>query len=148
MNSSSVMVRPLNSELWDQAVALVASAGLPVADLQAGKQNLLGAFVHHELVGTAGTELYGEVALVRSVAVAAAHRREGIGSALYAALEDHARKEGVVQLILLTETAADYFQSKGYQPVSRETLPDSIQSTAEFTGLCPVSAVAMKKLLM
>ncbi len=35
MNPSAI--RPVSSEFWEQAVALVASAGLPVADLQEGK---------------------------------------------------------------------------------------------------------------
>ncbi len=92
-------------------------------------------------------ERCGEAALVRSMTVKASFRGTGIGAALYQALEEQVRKEGFTLLVLLTETAEAYFRNKGYQPVNRDALPEKIQSTAEFSGLCPVSAVAMKKVL-
>ncbi len=85
-----------------QAVkSLLSEAGLPASDIAPG---LLGHFFacgsREAPMGVVGLELYGEVALLRSLAVRPAHRRGGLGSALVAHAERHARAQGVGRLYL------------------------------------------------
>ncbi len=49
--------------------------------------------------------------------------------------------------ILLVPAAADFFAARGYTVVPRAEVPAAIQSTAQFSGLCPASSVFMAKFL-
>jgi amino-acid N-acetyltransferase len=92
-----------------------------------------------------GLELFGEVALLRSLVVAPDLRSGGTGSALVAHVERHARERGVRALYLLTTTAEKFFAGRGYRRVDREAIPDPIRSTREFADLCPATAAIMVK---
>jgi amino-acid N-acetyltransferase len=52
---------------------------------------------------------------------------------------------GISQVYLLTNTAANFFAWLGYQVMKRTDAPLPIQSTAQFSSLCPDSAVLMFK---
>ncbi|HMQ35080.1 MAG TPA: GNAT family N-acetyltransferase, partial [Chloroflexaceae bacterium] len=71
------------------------------------------------VVGSAALELYGEAALLRSVAVAEGLRGQGLGRELTTAALELARARGVRRVYLLTTTAEGYFPSFGFAPVSR-----------------------------
>ena len=87
-----------------------------------------------------GLELYGEVALLRSLAVASSRRGTGVGSGLVAHAERHARDQGVQSLYLLTTTAEQFFLRRGYARIPRDEAPTAIKGTKEFSGICPVSS--------
>lgn len=118
---------------------------LPVSDLPADLSGFTLAFDGDELVGAAGMELLGRIGLLRSVAVAETHRSKQLGRQLFAAALDHARGHGVQEVFLITNTADAYFEKNGFQRVDRGEVPDEIAETAQFSGLCPSSAVVMKK---
>jgi amino-acid N-acetyltransferase len=63
------------------------------------------------------------------------------------ALEANAYCNGVRDLWLLTIDAERYFESLGYKMMSRESAPDSIRNSEEFSGLCPDGAYLMRKVL-
>jgi amino-acid N-acetyltransferase len=92
-------------------------------------------------------ERYGESALLRSLVVGPSHRRGGFGHQLVTRLEREAQVAGVEQLVLLTETAEEFFRAIGYATIDRRYVPEKIQQSAEFRSLCPASAVCMRKLL-
>ena len=92
-----------------------------------------------------GLERYGDVALLRSLVVASERMGRGIGKGLVAAAEALAAKLQVRSIYLLTTTAADFFESRGFRRIRREQAPPQIQSTQEFSSLCPASAVLMVK---
>lgn len=128
------------------ALALLAHADLPVADLSHGHL----AFVAEDdggLAGVIGLETHGSVGLLRSLVVAGSQRTKGLGGRLVAALEDLARERGIEQLWLLTIDADSYFLRLGYVVESRNDVPAEIRDTAEFSSLCPGSAVLMSKSL-
>jgi amino-acid N-acetyltransferase len=52
---------------------------------------------------------------------------------------------GINWLYLLTETASEYFEAKGYERISREDAPAALSASSEFSHVCPVSAIVMKK---
>lgn len=97
--------------------------------------------------GMVGVELYGDVGLLRSLAVSPEHRNEGAGARLTDEIERYARRQGVNSLYLLTTTAPKYFERRGYHVIERDALPKAIQETEEAARLCPSSAVCMRKRL-
>lgn len=108
-------------------------------------EHFLVAHVGKNLVGCAGLEVLGEAGLLRSVAVDEAHRGMGLGKELVAAMEEHAREEGVRDLYLLTTTAEAFFANLGYRKLPREEAPSGIAGTAQFAELCPSSSCFMVK---
>ena len=108
-------------------------------------EHFLVAHVGKNLVGCGGLDVQGEAGLLRSVAVDEAHRGMGLGKELVAAMEEHARKEGIQELYLLTVTAEDFFAGLGYRKLSREEAPAGIAGTAQFADLCPASSCFMVK---
>jgi amino-acid N-acetyltransferase len=65
-----------------------------------------------ELEGVVGLELFGAVALLRSLAVVPSRRRVGLGTKLVAHAEDYARGLGIKSLYLLTNTAESFFKHR------------------------------------
>ena len=125
---------------------LLCESGLPVADITAQHlRHFFGCGSGPELEGLVGLELYGEVALLRSLAVAAKQRGSGLGSQLVEHAERYARDQGVKSLYLLTTTAEAFFLRFGYARLPREEAPEAIKSTKEFAGICPVSSAFMVK---
>lgn len=92
-----------------------------------------------------GVEFYGAVALLRSLAVAEGVRGKGCGKRLVQEAEQYAARNGVKRLYLLTTTAEPFFRSLGYDTVNRESVPEPIRSTAEFSVLCSATARVMAK---
>lgn len=100
-----------------------------------------------QIIGSAALEVYLEGALLRSVAVKAAARGQGVARALCNEAMRVARERGVPAVYLLTTTAAGYFPQFGFQTISRQHVPPTVQSSVEFVSACPASATVMRKLL-
>jgi amino-acid N-acetyltransferase len=130
-------------------LALLRSAKLPTDDLTSapGLQTWV-LEVESRLAGAIALEGAGSGArLLRSLVVIPSHQRRGLGHSLVARVESDARAEGVQQLVLLTESAQEFFRQLGYQVIQRSAAPQPLQQSAEFLSLCPVSAVCMAKTL-
>jgi len=107
-------------------------------------------FVVHDdmqLVGLAGLELHGEDGLLRSVVVAPDYRGQGVAHALVDAVVDRAQRLHLRALYLLTTTARDYFGRQGFADCARETAPEGIRASWEFTTGCPTTSSFMKRSL-
>lgn len=127
---------------------LLESCELYNADLTGDPAHrFLLAWKDGALIGTVGLEIFGDVALLRSLAVSADHRRRGVATDLVAAIELHAVIQQVETLFLLTLTAADFFAARGYQRTDRGQAPEALQCTTEFKNVCPASAICMTKKL-
>jgi amino-acid N-acetyltransferase len=127
---------------------LLSESGLPIEDITSQHlHHFFGCGSGLELDGLVGLELYSDVALLRSLAVAAAHRRFGLGSRLVAHAERIAQDHGVKSLYLLTTTAESFFLRRGYVRIPREDAPPAIIGTKEFGGICPLSSAFMVKRL-
>ena len=123
-------------------VQLLAAAQLPTEDLTAAHcEHFFFTGSPTEPTGLVGLELLGDVALLRSLVVAADRRGTGEGAALL----KHA--EGVRTLYLLTTTAESFFAKHGYQRAARESAPAAIRGTREFAGICPASSAFMMRRL-
>ena len=130
------------------AVQLLAAAQLPTEDLTAAHcEHFFFAGSPTEPTGLVGLELFGNVALLRSLVVAPDRRGTGEGAALLRHAEDHARAQGVGTLYLLTTTAESFFAKHGYQRAPRDSAPAAIRATREFSGICPASSAFMMRQL-
>ena len=127
---------------------LLAESGLPTADITAGHlEHFFGCSGGDGLAAVVGLELFGAVGLLRSLAVAAPGRGRGVGKRLVAHAERYAHERGVEALYLLTTTAELFFQRRGYERVPRDEVPEAIQATREYAGICPASSAVMTRRL-
>ena len=109
--------------------------------------NFFVAEVDGAIVGVIGIEVYGEQGLVRSAAVLQPFQRRGIGDALVDAVERFGLDCGVKEFALLTTSAAEYFERRGFVRVARDTIRGTILSSEQFRGTCPSTAAVMRKTL-
>lgn len=116
---------------------------LPTDGVAENLSTFLVAEERRQLTGTIGLELFGETALLRSAVVAHVARGNGVGGRLVTHLLDRARELDVSDVYLLTMTAEEYFPRFGFQRVERDSVPDLIKRSVEFTTACPASAAAM-----
>jgi amino-acid N-acetyltransferase len=128
------------------AIALLEAAQLPTADLTHEHcEHFFFAGPSAAPSGLVGLELFGNVALLRSLVVSPAARASGMGSALLRHAEGHAHSTGVKTLYLLTTTAEEFFKRHGYTRATRDSAPSVIATTREFAGICPASSAFMSK---
>ena len=132
----------------DVAIRILQEANLPTEDLTEAKvERFSFAGPASQPTGLVGLEIYGDVALLRSLVVAPDRRGQGDGQTLLAHAEHQARSSGVRTLYLLTTTAETFFARQGFVRVPRIDAPAAIRSTREFAGICPASSAFMGKAL-
>jgi len=124
---------------------LLQQAQLPVADLESSKVVFFVADLDDVPVGAVGLQVFGASALLRSLVVSDDRRGTGLGRALLATAEEMARRMQVRELVLLTTSAGMWFARHGYAGCDRAQIAEAIRSSAEFTRLCPASALCMSK---
>jgi amino-acid N-acetyltransferase len=127
--------------------ALLEGAGLPTSDLAAARPEFLAIREDGNLVAAGALQRFGSCALLRSVVVSHDRRGMGLGGAMVLELERLAREARIERLILLTQTAADFFARRGYRVIERSAAPADMQQSEEFRSLCPSSATCMAKQL-
>jgi amino-acid N-acetyltransferase len=126
---------------------LLEDNDLPLDGLSEHLATTIVARADGRIVGSAALEVYGEGALLRSVAVAPALQRRGLGHELTDAAFQLAHDIGAPAVYLLTTTAEAYFPRFGFERVDRAQVPETIKASVEFTSACPSSATVMRKLL-
>jgi len=100
-----------------------------------------------KVVGFGGLEIFGNLALLRSVAVAKEFQGKKAGRFICQWIEKWAKENQLSELYLLTTTAPDFFAHLDYQVIPREEFPESLRHTSQFSELCPASAICMMKAL-
>jgi amino-acid N-acetyltransferase len=126
---------------------LLEANHLPLDGLHEHIATMVVARRNERVVGSAALEVYREGALLRSVAVAPDLQRTGLGHLLTDAAIQLACDAGVPAVYLLTTTAEGYFPKFGFERIRRQEVPESVQTSVEFTSACPSSATVMRKLL-
>jgi N-acetylglutamate synthase-like GNAT family acetyltransferase len=143
MSLNPVSLRPAAPADWPAIASLLSAHQLPLDGAQAHLATFVVAHQGPEIVGVAGAEVYGTLALLRSVAVAPGLLGQGLGHLLVSTVLDAARRRGIRQIFLLTTTAPDFFKRFGFGLRSRSVVPVALQASAEFRGACPASATLM-----
>jgi N-acetylglutamate synthase-like GNAT family acetyltransferase len=127
--------------------SLLAGLSLPIVGVADHVDTFWLAKEDNKIVGCAGLEVYGDVALLRSLAVAQEKRNQGIAGKLVERTVLDARERSVKQLFLLTTTAWEYFVRLGFSQLPRASAPEALAESAEFQGACPASAICMRLIL-
>lgn len=140
---NQVTIRAAKPEELDTVVKLLHATGLPDDGLAAHIENVLVAENTPEIVGSAGLELYGNLALLRSIAVRPSMQGCGLGQRLTRAALDTARQHGVERVFLLTDTAREFFSRFGFETISRDNVPSAVKQSVEFISACPETALVM-----
>jgi amino-acid N-acetyltransferase len=140
-----ITIRAATAADYETVCTLLTANQLPVADINKTLPHFFVATADDDIVGVIGLELYGSYGLLRSMVTKERYRMHGIASKLIGELFAYASTLGIQELYLLTETAKIYFEKKLFTVVERATIPEAIRKSAEFSHVCPVTAVAMKK---
>lgn len=141
--NAPITLRPAGPSDWPAIQRLLLAHQLPTAGAQDHLATTLLALHAGEVVGCAGAEVYGSIALLRSVAVAPGLQRQGIGRTLVERLLHEARARDIATLYLLTVTAPEYFAAYGFKRLPVEQAPAALKASAEFQGACPACAALM-----
>jgi len=143
LNARHIQLVAALPEHWPAIRDLLLARGLPLDGAQDHLANFLVVQQEMHIVATAGVEVYGQVGLLRSVAVDPCVEGQGIGTRLTLAAQDRASHLGLLELYLLTTTAKGFFERYGFETVPREKLPKALGASREFQGACPATATAM-----
>ena len=127
--------------------ALLERSGLPTSDLESARPEFAVIRENDQVIAAGALQRFGSSALLRSVVVAPDRRGSGLGQAIVSELERMARSAQISRLVLLTQSAAEFFGHRGYRVIDRSTAPEDMRESEEFRSLCPSSATCMAKSL-
>ena len=140
-------IRPARPDECARVALFLKHHELAIDDID---PTLPGFFVADEggdLVGTVGVELLGKLGLLRSLAVSRTSQGQGLGKQLYEQALKYAKAHGIEKLYLLTTTAETFFAHNGFVRIERQTVPEEIKQTEQYSRICPDSAIIMEKML-
>ena len=144
---TTIPVAPARWPDYEVVAALLEREHLPLDGLRQHFQNAFVARAGHCIIGCSALEVYEGGALLRSVAVAAEYRGNGVGSDLTQAAIELARRRLAPAIYLLTTTAERFFPRLGFEIIDRADVPASVLASAEFTHACPSTAIVMRRFL-
>ena len=127
---------------------LLARHDLPLDGVADHVASMVVARDGQRIVGVAAVELYEDGALLRSDAVDPSAQGRGLGHRLTVAALSIAREHHLDAVFLLTTTAERFFPKLGFEQISRDEVPASVQASLEFQSACPASATVMRKLIL
>jgi amino-acid N-acetyltransferase len=128
-------------------LTLLQRSDLPTVGAADHVANAVVARDQGVVIGCAALEIYGDDALLRSVAVDGSQRGGGLGHRLTEAALARAVAHGVRTVYLLTTTAERFFPKFGFVEIDRSQVPAAVRGSVEFTSACPASAIVMRKRL-
>lgn len=138
------VIRPACLDDLEGVYALIEDASLSTDGIQDHIESMLVAVRDETIIASAALEMYGDCALLRSVAVSTSLRGTGLGKNMTKAILQRARDTGVTRVFLLTETAGEFFPRFGFRPVARDMIPEPVKTSVEFVTVCPETALAME----
>jgi N-acetylglutamate synthase-like GNAT family acetyltransferase len=140
---AEILIRPATASDWRAVKSLLEENELPIEGARENLVNYVLATENAQVIGCAGTEVYGDLALVRSVSVAPLVKSLGIGTMLVSRIIDESRQRKRSAIYLLTTTAPEYFTRFGFRNLPIGDAPQALRASAEFNGACPASATLM-----
>jgi amino-acid N-acetyltransferase len=129
----------------EPALELIRRAGLPEKGVVEQFGHFLVVRDMGRLIGLAGLEVHGKEALLRSVVVDPNYRAEGVGGLLVNGVLELAARMDLSSVYLLTTHARDYFLRHGFKDCPRESAPEGIRGSWEFTTGCPSTSAFMTR---
>jgi amino-acid N-acetyltransferase len=146
-SEAEVRIEPARADDAPVIGEILAEAGLPANAIREHIDDFLLAREGERVVGCVGLELFGETALLRSLAVRSGARGRGVGRRLVGGILEHARSRGAREAVLLTTTVQGMAARAGFVAVARETVPAALRDSWEFKADCCGTAVCMRRAL-
>lgn len=140
----SLQIEQASPEGSESIIALLKDYDLPTQDIGFSNIEFYTTKDDEDLVACVGLEMFGDIALLRSLAVRRNSAHKGVGSKLVNFILKESSAKKLKSLFLLTETAAPFFEKLGFITIERNSVPDAIQCSKEFSELCADTAVCMK----
>jgi phosphinothricin acetyltransferase len=125
---------------------LVHTVNLPPDGVEEALEHFWVAWQHGQIVGTVGLEIYGDCALLRSLAVTPAWQGQALGVALTDTAMSYLMSRQFQAVYLLTTTAERFFRRHDFLVVARPAVPRSIQQSSEFQAVHPDTATCMARM--
>ena len=133
---ASMLDVPAIEALLVQAKLSIVGVRRHIAHFRLGKLN-------GKIVTVGGLEIYGEQALLRSIAVDSGQRNKGYGKQIVNDLCHSAQLAGIRDVYLKTVSARAFFDELGFEVITFEQVPASLKKSSQFRGACPASATVM-----
>ena len=147
MEDSTLKIIEAKAADRTEVIALLKTSNLPTDDLPLGLNHFFVASKNGKLIGVVGLEVFGIYGLLRSLAVAENQRGTGLGKKLYSKIMSEGKTMNLAQVFIITNTADKFFERLDFEVVHRKDAPEVIQQTAQFSTLCPSSAIVMRKIV-
>lgn len=141
---SDAPIRQAEAHDLEAVLALLRGAGLPTEGVREYFRHFFVAELDGAIVGCVGLELHGAHSLLRSLAVAKEHQKQGLGTRLTQEIIAQASSLSLKEIVLLTTTAENFFQRLGFEKITREEAPREVHKSVEFQSACPTTATCMK----
>ncbi|MFH0899750.1 MAG: GNAT family N-acetyltransferase, partial [Pseudomonadota bacterium] len=127
-------IMPARFEDMPHVRRILSSTGQPWEDMTDDRAgNVLVVATENGVVGCVAIEPYGEVGILRSLAVVPERRGGGLGWMLADCAVAQARAAGVRRLYILTSDASDFFAEKlGFQAIARRLVDPVIAASRHF----------------
>ncbi len=131
--ASAITIRPATAADLRAVAAMLESAHLPTTGLaECLDSYLVAADASGDVVGGAGLEPCGEVALVRSVVVREDRRGTGLGDAVMLAALELARERRLRALYLFTMDKPDFFARFGFVRKPHRAWPEAMRRSTQY----------------
>ena len=124
---------------------ILLESNLPIAGIKDPNCKLFALEIEQEIVGTIGYELYGKIALLRSLAVVPSQRGQGRAKELFEFTTKHLKEKNIKTVYGLTLTIPEWLLKLGFKEIKREDISNELFASAELQGACPDSARAFTK---
>lgn len=132
---------------YGAVASLLTESDLPVPQTAEQQVQFLIAIHGQTIIGCIGWETYGKRVLLRSLAVQKDFRGRDLGTKLVQAALSQLASEGIRELFLLTNNAADFATRFGFQRIDRCSLPADLIASSQFGDSCCSFAQCMQLLL-
>ena len=134
-------IKNADSDDISAITSLLQNCELPIVNIEKQVNDFIVAKQQNCLVGTLGV-VYdnNENVLLRSFAVTKKNRSQGIGKELIQTMLAVMEKKKILNVFLLTETAAEYFMKIGFHEIQRSEIPDILLSKSGLDKACPCSS--------
>ena len=126
------VLRPARGEDIPRIEALLAEERLPAYGLVDYLETFLVLEEEGLVAGCAGLEVYGEVALLRSVVVAPERRGRDGGRRLVEAVLAGARERGLRRVYLFTMHASAFFLRTGFREVGLDDFEEGVRASRQY----------------
>ena len=144
----NIVLRKSTPEDLLQVTSLLESVNLPTKGIDYQFHNFFVTEEGIKIIGCIGLEIYNNIGLLRSLAVHPDKRNYSLGSQLVKKVFELSDEQNLKELYLLTETADKFFPKLGFSVVTRDEVPIEIQNSDEYSSVCGISAIVMKKILI